>query len=159
MITLYNKIIEIEDYTFEFVQELSPKCDAAGQIEQFMPQSNYAKSSTSKLNPHGGSSFCKFSISPRWSGYSGVYALFNDNEKLLYIGECVDLRSRFNAGYGNISPKNCYQGGQPTNCKINKMVLNKYLNGEKVLLYFYETADYKRIENHLIYKLKPPFNG
>ena len=150
--------VEMEGYQFRFVQELNPERDSTGQIKQFMPQSDYAQSSTSKLNPHGKGPFCRFSISSKWIGHSGVYALFSD-EKLLYIGECIDLYKRYYMGYGNISPRNCFQGGQPTNCKINTMVLRQYLNGEKVSLYFYETGDYKSIENILLLNFNPPYNG
>jgi hypothetical protein len=151
-------LVEIYNFEFRFTQELNPERDSMGQIRQFLPQSNYSQSSTSKLNPHGKGPFCKFSISSRWVGHSGVYALFSD-EKLLYIGECVDLYNRYYMGYGNISPRNCFQGGQPTNCKINTMVLHQYLNGKKVTLYFHETDDYKRIKSILLRKLNPPYNG
>ena len=42
--------------------------------------------------------------------------------QIIYIGETAGLRQRFNMGYGNISPRNCYVGGQSTNCKMNKIV-------------------------------------
>jgi len=77
----------------------------------------------------------------------------------MYIGETVDLYKRFNTGYGNISPKNCYQGGQPTNCKINNLILNKYLNNEITSVYFVHTSDYKRIEKSVLSKVKPYYNG
>ena len=153
-----NVLIEVCGYKFRFVQELNPKCDKTGKIIQFMPQTRYKKHKEEKLNLYGSGSFCKFTIPNDWSGKSGVYALFN-NEDLLYIGKCVDLRKRFNAGYGNISPKNCYIGGQSTNCKINAMILEQYKNGNKVVLYFYETKDSTIIENRLINKLKPMYNG
>ena len=153
-----DKNIEIQGITFIFVQELTPERNTKGEIGQFMPQDRYEKSSISKLNPHGGGPFCKFSIGSKWSGRSGVYALLSSDD-LLYIGECADLRSRYNMGYGNISPKNCYQGGQPTNCKINSMVLNQYLCGNRVFLYFHETDDYKRLEASLLNSLAPPYNG
>lgn len=153
-----DKEVRIENLVFVLVQELNPDRDSTGQIKQFMPQSRYYKSETSKLHSYGHGPFCEFYISSDWAGRRGVYALFCD-ETLLYIGETVDLQRRFNTGYGNISPINCFQGGQPTNCKINTMVLNQYLSGKKVLLYFYETDDYKRIESSLFRKLSPPYNG
>ena len=153
-----NNGIIIGGIQFIFVQELTPERNAKGQINQAMPQDRYKKSYASKLNAHGGGPFCKFSIDSEWAGRSGVYALLS-NDGLLYIGECADLRSRYNMGYGTISPKNCYQGGQPTNCKINSMVLNQYLCGNKVCLYFHETNDYKQIEDFLIKSLAPPYNG
>ena len=32
------------------------------------------------------------------------------NDRLTYIGECQDFAQRFNTGYGQISPKNCFKG-------------------------------------------------
>jgi hypothetical protein len=64
--------------------------------------------------------FCKFTV-PRRYQTSGAYALTADGE-LRYIGERANLAARFNAGYGNISPKNCYRGGQETNCHLNNLL-------------------------------------
>jgi hypothetical protein len=159
MITFNNKnVAKIEGFQFQFIQNLNPECDNTGQIKQFMPQLRYAKSSTSQLNPYGKGPFCKFAISSKWANQSGVYVLLCD-EELLYIGECINLHNRFNSGYGNISPANCYQGRQHTNCKINTMILKHYLNGQEVSLYFHKTNNYKSLENALKFKLDPPFNG
>ena len=29
---------------------------------------------------------------------------------------------RYNNGYGRISPRNCFQGGQSTNCRVNNLI-------------------------------------
>jgi len=159
MISFYSdSLVYLCELKFILVQELDPKRDITNQIMQDNPQTRYAKSATNKLNKYGDGMFCKFSINSKWSGRCGVYSLFN-NRKLLYIGRCTDLKQRFNMGYGNISPKNCFVGGQSTNCKINKMVLDLYLNGSKVYLYFCETANYVQIEARLIKALMPPCNG
>jgi hypothetical protein len=158
MINISDCTVEIKGIPFKFVQELSPERDGAGQVKQFVPQDDAGKYAGKKLNKYGGGSFCRFSISSEWAGCCGVYALFT-KEKLLYIGECQDLSNRFNSGYGYISFRNCLHDGQSTNCKINAMILRQYLGGNKVCLYFFETEDYKRIENVLLSKLTPPYNG
>ena len=150
--------IEIENFSFTFVQELSPQRDGNGEIKQFIPQDSTGKYIGREFNNNGDGPFCKFSIGFEWAGRPGVYALFTD-DKLLYIGECQDLRRRFNAGYGHISFRNRLSDGQSTNCKINTMILKQYLDGKKVRLYFLETEDYKRIEIKLINTLSPRFNG
>jgi len=88
----------------------------------------------------------------------GVYALMKDGA-VCYIGECEDLGKRFNMGYGNISPKNCYQGGQPTNCKINHRVLEVSKAGGRIDLYFHQTSQRKAVEKLLIVRCSPPWNG
>ncbi len=155
---LNTNLLELEGFQFHYIQELVPERDECGKIKEFMPQSRYDKSATTRLNAYGNGPFCRFSIHSKWAGYSGVYSLFSGND-LLYIGLCVDLYKRFNMGYGNISPRNCYEAGQATNCKINKMILTQYHNRNKVSLYFHRTDDYKLIESLLIRTLKPPYNG
>jgi len=76
----------------------------------------------------------------------------------VYIGKTEDLGRRFNQGYGNISPRNCYEGGQQTNCRINNFILNSLKENRKITLYFYETADLDNLEPQLIKELKPEWN-
>ena len=63
------------------------------------------------------------------------------NDRLTYIGECQDFAQRFNTGYGQISPKNCFKGGQETTCRINQLILKCAASGMSVDAYFIETAD------------------
>lgn len=148
---------ELLNYDFEFVDNISPILDSYGHIKEFYPQDRYAKKDTTALNKHGDGAFCRFSIHPKWSRVSGVYAFFIDNE-LVYLGQCLDFAKRFNLGYGNIAPKNCYKGGQSTNCKINKVVLNAVKSGKKVSLYFHINPNYDAVERELIVHFKPKYN-
>lgn len=144
-------------YDFEYVQNLNPVLDNSGNIKEFSPQGGYLKRDSTELNKHGAGVFCRFSIHPKWSGVSGVYVFFIDDE-LVYIGQAVNFAQRFNMGYGNISPKNCFVGGQSTNCKINKMVLHEIKSGRIVSVYFHITHDYNLIERELIKYYKPIYN-
>jgi hypothetical protein len=151
--------IDLCGYPFVFIQELKPQRGLTGKIKQYDPKAQYAKKATTPLNKYGAGPFCRFSLNKRelW-GVKGVYALF-DTQNLLYIGQTVNLLQRFNDGYGNIAPRNCYAGGQNTNCKINAMVLQKCLEGEHVFLFFFESSDYDRVEHELIEALFPPYNN
>jgi len=144
------------DYEFNFVTVIQPQL-ANGEILDFYPQDRYSKRKISQLNKYGHGAFCKFSIDPKWRGISGVYALFNCNN-LIYIGKCVDFAKRFNTGYGNISPRNCYIGGQLTNCRINKIVRAFIKQGDPVSLFFFATSNYNKIEEELITHYKPEHN-
>lgn len=151
--------IQIGDYSFKFVQELVPEKTLWGRIKIYDPKQHYAKKDSKPLNKYGNGPFCRFPI--QGSAYDracGVYALLDD-DSLLYIGQTVDLQQRYNSGYGNIAPINCYVGGQSTNCKINSMILQKYRSGKHIYLFFYETDDYDRIEHELIEALDPPYNS
>jgi len=59
----------------------------------------------------GSGPFCRFRI-PSNLPLEGVYALLI-GESVRYVGECIHLSKRFNMGYGQISPRNCFVGGQP----------------------------------------------
>ena len=116
----------------------------------------FAKSDAVPLHKHGHGTFCKFRISvPK--GLAGVYALVVDGS-VRYIGECEDLGKRFNMGYGNISPRNCYEGGQRTNCKINRRVLDVSKAGGRVDLYFHPTPLRQTVEKQLVASCPPPWN-
>jgi len=145
------------NYEFEYVQELAPVTDMHGAIKLFHPEEKYNNVKNHKLLSAGTGPFCRFSINPKWASVSGVYVFYIDDE-LRYIGQCLDFAQRFNIGYGTISPRCCYEGGQSTNCKMNKVVLAAYENGQKVDLYFYATHDYDRVEFDLIQHFKPTHN-
>ena len=148
-----DDIITLCGYTFSFIQELIPECDGDGNIKEYKPQGNYTKDKP--LNAHGSGSFCRFTIHA--GNWSGVY-LWVAGGEIIYIGETAGLARRFNTGYGVIEPVNCYIGGQSTNCKMNKVVLEQAKTGKYVKLYFYETSEYKAVELELLGKIKTKYN-
>lgn len=148
--------MKLVKYDFEYVCDIEPSRDAAGVLTQLMPQSRYRNVRNLPLNAYGAGPFCKFTI-PRNFQTSGVYALTVNNE-LRYIGECANLAARFNAGYGNISPKNCYRGGQETNCRLNNLVCLAFSAGQHTVLWFFQTSDYKPVESALRRALNPVWN-
>lgn len=145
------------DLPFQFICQIIPELDKSGKPFEYMPQSRYKNSKNHPLHKFGNGPFCKFKIPSHYSTKTGVYAITQD-DVVVYVGECVDLTKRYNMGYGNISPKNCFKGGQPTNCRINSQILQSYKNGKKLNLLFYETKDRFKIENELIVNLNPVWN-
>lgn len=143
--------------SFDFVCEIKPERKPAGNIDKYFPQSRYANKKNLPPNKYGQGPFCYFSIPEVYSGKSGVY-LIKVDENIVYIGECVDFEDRFNTGYGIISPRNCFEGGQETNCRINNLILQTSESGSKISLYFCETSNRKSIESQLIDELKPEWN-
>ena len=101
---------------------IEPERDADGSVHQYQPQGSYEKRDSVALNAYGKGSFCRFRV-PTNLAQAGVYLIVT-NDRLAYVGECQDFSQRFNTGYGQISPKNCYKGGQETNCRINQLILN-----------------------------------
>ena len=120
------------------------------------PPRLYHNSRKLPLNKYGAGPFCRFNVRKDLRD-SGVYLLLVGKE-VRYVGECVNLSARFNVGYGNISPKNCFKGGQETNCRLNNLIYNAVTAQEFISLWFLKTANYKSIETALRRALKPIWN-
>ncbi len=150
-----DKTITLNNYIFKFVNILNPECDLNGKIISYSPQERYNNKKQLPLNKNGEGSFCKFKLAIE--PISGVYLWVADNQ-IIYIGEASNLSKRFNMGYGNISPKNCFKNGQSTNCKMNKIVKEYYEKNILIEIYAYYTKEYKKIEKELIIKYSPKFN-
>ena len=135
---------------------IEPEVDDMGTVKKYMPQSRYYKRELIPLNKHGKGPFCKFRIDNSLS-IEGVY-IIRLNGKPAYVGECVNLSERFNMGYGQISPKNCYKNGQLTNCRINNLILKESLRASTIEILFHATNKRNIIEIDLIDKLNPIWN-
>jgi hypothetical protein len=146
------------DLRFAFIGAIEPKADATGKILEVLPQSRYLNSRNLPLHGHGSGPFCEFRL-VGLSHEAGVYALVQD-AMTVYIGECVDLAERFGPrGYGTIHPRNCFQRGQPTNCKINNRILEAAKRNLVTEVWFLPTPDRKRVESELLRRYRPPWNG
>ena len=145
----------LNEYSFSYVADLIPD-NANGKAIAYAPQQRYNNTQNLPLLPEGDGEFCRFCL-PGLTAVAGVYAWISKNE-VVYIGETRNMKYRFNNGYGIISPRNCYKGGQKTNCKMNKVAMNCYNSGAPVKLYFLRTNDYKMIEKELIRSLMPKYN-
>ena len=148
--------MRIASYEFEHIGDIEPVQDIDGSVRPFMPQDRYKNVRNLPLHRHSSGPFCKFKIANRFR-VSGVYVLMVD-EKVRYVGECVNLSARFNAGYGTISPKNCFAGGQETNCRLNHLVYMTTQAGERLSLWLFQTADHNSVEEKLRDTLNPPWN-
>ncbi len=142
-----SKKLQLGKYQFKCICSINPETNADGSIRVFMPQSRYDNKAGLSLNRYGTGPFCKFKV-PRELDLSGVYAVQVGRE-VKYIGECKTLSSRYNMGYGNISPRNCFVGGQETNCRINNLILQQAKSGADISLWFLPTNEYKMVEREL----------
>lgn len=154
-----------KSYSFVFVRRIEPERDGRGRILEYQPAPRYNNIKSLPLHPHGAGPFCRFKVTSQIDGI-GVYGIVEDtSSKVLYIGRCTGgtstLLKRFNQGYGSIQPRNCFEGGQSTNCRINNLVLDAAKNGKILSLYFHKTLTIcaaHAIEDDLILKLSPPWN-
>lgn len=148
--------LQIFDYLFQFVCEIIPELEKDGIPKEYMPQSRFRNVSNLPLNQYGKGPFCRFKITHTFRK-TGVY-LVVINETPKYVGECEDFGKRWNMGYGVISPRKCYKGGQSTNCRINNLILGAFKSGDKIKLFFHETNNRLEIEDELTAKLNPEWN-
>lgn len=150
-----SKTIKVCGYDFTFLQEIKPERNAMGKVIEYSPQGNYSNPQGKPLHKYGSGTFCKFSI--KADNCPGVYLWVVENE-IMYIGETKKLAQRFNDGYGVIEGINCYLGGQITNCKMNKVVLELSKIGKTVKLYFFNTNNYKQVELELLNAINTQYN-
>lgn len=147
----------IQNYNFKYICDITPNNNDDKIIEYVEIYKRYKKYNSKSFNidkdlhAYGNLTFCKFKINSAKidSNPSGVYALVC-KDKIIYIGETKKIKTRFNNGYGTISPRNCYKGGQRTNCRINNRIYEMSIYHQKIKLYFYECANYKEVEKLLL---------
>jgi hypothetical protein len=145
-------------HSFEFVDSLSIERNEAGVVDLKMPQSRYEKADEYPIHQYGWGPFCKFSVdTSEYIGTEGVY-IFTAGYEIKYVGETVNIHNRIQPGYGNIAPKNCFEGGQQTNCRINHLILETARSGRQVSLWAEETQNRKHRETELIEQCDPPWN-
>ena len=151
-----------ELFTFKCVGRIEPKKTDDGEIFTYKPQKKYE----GKRDDYH--DYCKaetefiliVNTELELEKAKGVYVWVLDGaEKPSYIGEAKNLMTRFSSGYCRINPRNCFTGGQSTNCKMNHEVLKMWKEGRYFKLFFYKTERYKDIENKLIKEYDPTLNS
>jgi hypothetical protein len=147
-------VLQVYGSSFTFICDVTLKRDTDGKVVTFFPQHKFDNLNNLPLHKYGGGQFCSFTISTK-TNKEGVY-LITVNDEITYLGECENLSRRFNSGYGNISPRNCFLGGQSTNCRINNKI-HEAAN-EKIKVYFHETNNRFEVERELIMQLNPIWN-
>jgi hypothetical protein len=140
--------MEIGPYTFAHICKIDPVRNDDGTVRQYMPQGKFNNLKGLPLSEYGHGPFCKFRV-PNTFRTSGVYAL-QIAGAVNYIGECQNLAARYNAGYGNISPRNCFKGGQDTNCRLNNLICLAAIDGSAIDLWFHPTPNHKTAELDLL---------
>lgn len=145
--------------TFRHVARISPEEGPDGKPLELMPQDRYRDAASTPLNPHGGGPFCRFSV-PGLPVAPGVYAVTVERRPV-YVGIATkSLRERWGPrGYAQIQPRNCFKGGQSTNCKVNHAILLAARRGRRIDLWVHETGTPRPLEARLIPELGPPWNN
>lgn len=144
------------NYRFEWAAQIRPELDDVGAVQAFLPHTAYANPQNLSLHSSGEGPFCKFRI-PANLQEAGVYLLLA-NDVPVYVGECANLATRFNHGYGAISPRDCYTGGRPAYCRINNLIYTAMKARQNVEVWFCKTANRQAIAAELTKTLRTPWN-
>ncbi len=145
-----------QGFTFRFITIIEPERDTDGRVKELWPQSRYSNERELPFHRYGVGPFCRFRV-PKNIAVAGVYFLTR-NDTITYVGECQNLSKRFNDGYGQISPRNCFEGGQPTNCRINHQILQDVNVDHRIKLWFHQTGNHKQLEKKIKDQLQPAWN-
>jgi hypothetical protein len=86
-----------------------------------------------------------------------VYVVVSNNE-VVFIGGCDDLYDKFHFQFGHIQPRDCYSGGHPEQCRINRLIMNEAKAGHSLKLYFLESDSRDARVSELVRTLKPKWN-
>lgn len=144
------------NYSFEWAALIRPEVDDLGAPQAFYPHSAYANPQNLALHPYGEGPFCRFRI-PTNLQAAGVYLLVSDTP--LYAGECANLATRFNHGYGAISPRDCYTGGRPNHCRINHLLFEQAKAGKQTEIWFHKATKRAAVLEEVIKAVKPAWNS
>ena len=149
--------MDLSGFPFIWTARIEPERDSCGEPLEFLPQCRYADAANSRLHPHGGGPFCRFQLHDLPMS-SCVYAVTLEHN-LAYVGIAGNLAVRWGLGqFGSIQPRNCYVGGQSTNCRINNLLLVGARRRSRIELWRHETPDRRQVESGLIDALDPPWN-
>lgn len=143
----YVQRIKIEEKTRTFTDEELARHWKKGKLVKSLQNIEYNMQKIKELE------FCHFRLNKDIKD-SGVY-MWVINDKIRYIGSAKNLDERFNNGYGIISPRNIFYGGQSTNCKMNRVVVKN--QNKKIEIYFYKAKNYieaKDIEKIMLQSFK-----
>ena len=122
------------------------------------PSERYDNVRGLKLNKYGEGPFVFLQLS-KLPDDQGVYAVVAADGQVLYVGQTADsIRNRWHMGYASIQPRNCFAGGQSTDCRINNLIYRATADGRYLNLYVYVSPEFDAIERELIAIYQPKWN-
>jgi hypothetical protein len=149
----------IGGYEFLHASAIDFRRSQAGSPVLDVPSSRYNNTQNLPLHEFGAGPFVFLQLTPRPPQVPGVYAVVMDRSQIMYVGQAEsNMWARWRSGAARISPKNCFQGGQSTNCYLNIQIHQSIAAKRSLDLYVLATSDYDAIENDLIDRLQPPWN-
>jgi len=151
--------VQIGGHEFSLGSHIDLRRASDGTPHLDYPHLRFDNTRNLKLNKYGAGPFVTLTLTPPPPKEQGVYAVVADSTQAMYIGQAANtIRQRWAMGAAKISPRNCFDGGQPTNCHLNTLIHRAVADGSHLELYVLVTPDYDSIERELIATLQPPWN-
>ena len=154
-----DSAMHISGVPFHAAGAIEAERDPTGALVLDYPHYRFANPRQLRLNKYGAGPFLRLRVAPL-PQVPGVYAVLDESGDVLYIGRAKDsLSARWGRrGYAVIDPRNCFVGGQSTNCRINGLIYQYLDAGKRLTLWVYQIPDPVALEDRLIRELRPPWN-
>ena len=91
-----SRVMDLRGLSFVWTARIEPERDSCGEPLEFLPQSRYANSASSRLHPHGGGPFGRFKLHGLPSS-SCLYVVTLEGE-LAYVGIAGNFAVRWRSG-------------------------------------------------------------
>lgn len=144
---------------FDFAGAIDADREASGELRLVRPHQRFANPRVLRLNAYGLGPFVRLAVLPL-PDRPGVYAVCEEPGDVLYVGRARDsLRRRWGRqGYSVIDPRNCFVGGQSTNCRVNSLIAERLGKSDVLHLWYHKIEDPVALEQELVVSIKPPWN-
>jgi hypothetical protein len=111
--------------TFTLASSVRVATSDDGQPVLQQPAARFSNPRGLRLHRYGQGPFGQLLLDPL-PREPGVYAVVDALGEIRYIGRARDsIAKRWGpAGYRTIHPRNCFEGGQQTNCRINALIVS-----------------------------------
>lgn len=147
----------IADRDFALAGVIDAERGPDGLPVTYSPHERFANPKGLPLHSYGRGPFVRLRLPPLAKA-AGLYAITVEGE-VAYVGIAVNIFERWGRrGYSVIDPRNCFRGGQATNCHINGRLAGVLAAGRDVRLWVHENPEPRPIERVLLATLRPAWN-
>lgn len=154
----HSSPVQLLDWTFTLAGPIDAARDETGVPVTYTAWERFANPKGLALNKWGAGPFVRLQPPPL-PKLPGVYTV-TKGELVQYVGIAkANLFERWGRrGYSVIDPRNCFVGGQSTNCHLNHLIGDRLGRDERLDLWFLTDPEPRPIELSLIRALRPPWN-
>jgi hypothetical protein len=147
----------LAEYNFERASTIDAERSDNGSLLTYTAYERFENPKSLRLHGYGAGPFVRLRLAALPTG-AGVYVVM-DGEDIAYVGLAANISARWGRrNYAVIDPRNCYVGGQSTNCRLNNLVYQALTQGQELTLWTHLVQNPRPVEAELIRCLRPPWN-